>query len=387
MDKYCTILGDGQVWDVRGVSPEAPEATFEDLFSGRALGRMAREANLRPSLTKGAFSPYRQKGRITGVSVTRALLSSNARAQRAARSVLDEFARMAALGIQALHTASASKRRWSAQEQNHWRNLDVVIIGGGVSEEETGRFLVRLISRHLARLGLSHIRLLQACFPGKEAGFIGAVIRVIRPIIKEALQKKVRTIAAIGLDVGRDEIGVGLLALTVPTGRLVRHRQGYWFFRKSVKTAPRGCLVHFFDARRDYSARERKLGRRMRSEIMQRMVALIAEARQAAQEKGLVCARHICVAVPGRVVDDGAIADSTDYLPFFRQRDGFNFGRSLERMLHSEGLQGIRVKVVNDGIAAGIANAYFDRRVNGGKFAFLGVGSGLGGCVGRVRIR
>lgn len=49
------------------------------------------------------------------------------------------------------------------------------------------------------------------------------------------------------------------------------------------------------------------------------------------------------------------------------------------------GLSGYRIHIINDGIAAGIANAYFDfLKIKYGKFAFFGVGSGLGGCVGKV---
>ena len=52
------ILGDGQIWNLRGISPEDRRKTFEDLFSGRALGQMAQVVTQQPP-TRGFFSPFK----------------------------------------------------------------------------------------------------------------------------------------------------------------------------------------------------------------------------------------------------------------------------------------------------------------------------------------
>ena len=79
MHKYLRILGDGQIWDLKGILPNAPQETFEELFSGRALARMAQEVNRQAQPVMRVFSRFKQNGKITGLSVTRALLSKDKR--------------------------------------------------------------------------------------------------------------------------------------------------------------------------------------------------------------------------------------------------------------------------------------------------------------------
>jgi len=110
---------------------------------------------------------------------------------------------------------------------------------------------------------------------------------------------------------------------------------------------------------------------------------LILQAENQAQKLGLACSVNVGVAVPGSIASDGSIINSTDYLPFFRKQDGFNFTTTLKIILAKRLLQDYQIYIINDGIAAGIANAYWGLpRFEKGKFAFFGVGSGLGGCVG-----
>lgn len=385
MNKYLEVLGDGQIWDLRGILPHTSQKTFEDLFSGRALGQMAQEISQRSSRAKRLFSPFKEKGKITGLSVTKALLSKNRQAKDTAIILLEDLAKNASLGIKTLSEGKGFKPDWSTRERNYWRNLDFVIIGGGVSEGPTGEILVSLIKRYLTKNGLSKIRVYQAKFSGKEAGFQGAVVNILKLICNEGKVKGLKKIAAIGLDLGREEIGAGLLAINPNSGRILKQRKHCWFFKYSVKTPYRGYLKKFLDSRRDYTVSERKFGERIRAAILEEMANLIVQAQAKAQEFGWESARNIGVAIPGRVSCDGYIIDSTDYLPFFRKQDGFNLARSLEEFLVKRGLSGYHTHIINDGIAAGIANVYFDfLKLKQGKFAFFGVGSGLGGCVGRI---
>lgn len=377
MNKDLKILGDGQIWDVKGISPEAPQKTFEDLFSGRALGRMAQERSI--------FSAFKEKGKITGLSVTRALLSNNKQAKDTAKNLLEDLAKNAALGVKALNEAGGFKENWQEEERNYWRNLDFIIIGGGVSEGLTGRILVSLIKKYLSRQGLSNIKVAQAKFPGKEAGFLGAVINIIKEICAEAKIKGLKVISAIGLDLGREEIGAGLLAINANSGRVVKQKKHYWVFKYAVKTPYKNYLKNFMDSRQDYTQRERKLGERIRKAILEEMAGLIIQAQNKTQKIGLACARNIGAAVPGKTNSSGYIINSTDYLPFFRKQDGFNLAKSLGESLDKSGKIRYRIHIINDGVAAGCANIYFDlHRLKTGKFAFFGAGSGLGGCVGLI---
>lgn len=385
MNKYLKILGDGQIWDVKGILPGATQKTFEDLFSGRALAQIAKTFNQQSPKEKKILSTFKEKGKITGLSVTKALLSHNKQAKETARILLEDLAKNSARGIAALNSGKGFKENWSNREKNYWRNLDFVIIGGGVSEGLTGRILVSLIKKYLSEDELSNIKVSVAKFPGKEAGFLGAVINIIKVICNEAKIKGLKVISAIGLDLGREEIGVGLLAINPHSGRILKQRKHYWFFKYAVKTPYRSHLKKFMDSRRDYTLSERKLGERIRASILDEMAGLINQAQNKTQKIGLVCARNVGIAVPGSTTSRGYIINSTDYLPFFRKQDGFNFAKSLEESLDKAGMRNYHIHMINDGIAAGIANIYFDLfTARSGKFAFLGAGSGLGGCVGVI---
>lgn len=378
MNKFIKVLGDGQIWDLKWILPDAPEEKFEDLFSGRALGEMA-------SKNPAVFSRFKEKSKITGLSVTKALLSNELRAKNSAKFILKDLAKNGALGIEALIKGKGFKNNWSATKRNYWRNLDFVLIGGGVSEGLTGKFLVKAIKRYLSYDGLSGIKVYQAKFPGKEAGFLGAVVNIIKVICKEAEAKDLKLIAAMGLDLGRDEIGAGLVLIDVHSEKILRQRKNYWLFKDSVKVPYKNYLKKFLDARQDYSAAEFKLGRRMRRAILMRLANLIIKVQAKVRGLEFVCSQNIGVAVPGSTSKDGFILNSTDYLPLFRKQDKFNFAKSLENLLTRRNSLDVKVYIVNDGIAAGVANVYFETaRIKNGKFAFLGVGSGLGGCVGIV---
>lgn len=385
MNRYLEILGDGQVWDLKGIKPEAREEIFEDLFSGRALGRIAEEINRQAYPKNGAFSGFKEKKRVTGISVTRALLSDNSKAKKAARRAIESLAKNGALGIAALTRGKGFKKNWPLVQKNHWKGIDSVVIGGGVSEDKTGKILVSSIERYLAEYGLSKIRVFQAKFPGKEAGFLGAVTNIITKVIREARVRHLKVIGGIGLDLGRDEIGVGLLKIDSASARILRRKKHYWLFKYSAKTPYKRQLKNFLDSRRNYTIKERKLGERIRLAILEQMADLILRAQAKANKLGLACSRHVGVAVPGST-RAGYIINSTDYLPFFRKEDGFNFKENLERVLAEKKLGGLEAHLINDGIAAGIANIYIDPSagLKRGKIAFLGVGSGLGGCVGLV---
>ena len=377
------ILGDGQIWDLRGILPEAREKTFEDLFSGRALGQMAQVANRQPP-TRNFFSPFKEKGKITGLSVTKALLSNNSGAKEAAMVLLEDLAKNAALGIKAFSENKGFKPNWSVRKKNYWKNPDIIIIGGGVSNGKTGKILVSLIKRYLSKEGGSDIRVYQAKFPGKESGCLGAVIGILKPICNEAKRKGLKKITAIGLDLGREKIGIGLLLINPDSEKIILNpKENPWLFRYSVRTPAQQRLKAFLDSRTDYTDQERTRGQNLRKLILKQMVDLIIQAQAKAQEFGLENSRNIGVAVPGCPTCDGSIINSTDYLPFFRKQDGFNFTENLEESLARKGMMDYQIHIINDGIAAGIANIYFDSSsVKRGKFAFLGVGSGLGGCVG-----
>jgi len=378
MNKELKILGDGQIWDLKGISPDARGKTFEDLFSGRALGQMAFEQ-------EKIFSRFNEKGKITGLSVTKALRSHDQKAKKTARIILEDLAKNAALGITCLYIGKGTKKNWTAQKRNYWKNLQFVIIGGGVSKGRTGKILVGLIKKYLSKKNLADIRVYQGKFPGKEAGFLGAVINIIQEIRREAQRKGLKSIGGIGLDLGREEIGVGLVKINSGSGEIQKQRRDYWVFKSSTKTPERSYLKHFLDSRSDYTQSEKIKGERIRLLILELMAKLIIQAKNQAQKLGLACAKNIGVAVPGSTTLQGYIMNSTDYLPFFRKHDGFNFSKSLEKVLAKRLLQDCRIYIINDGIAAGIANAYLGfSKGKTGKFAFFGVGSGLGGCAGQM---
>ncbi len=368
---------------MKGILPSAPQNSFEDLFSGRALAQMAKVLSRQSPLARRVFSKFKQKGKVTGFSVTRALLSNNKKAKEMAMILLRNLAENGAAGIEALTKGKGFKPNWSSQERNYWRNLDIVIIGGGVSEGKTGKVLVNLIKRYLSKAGLTNLKVYQAKFPGKEAGFIGGMINILELICNEAKKKGLRKIAVIGLDLGREEIGTGLLAINSNSGGIsIRQKTHPWLFKHSVKTACSHELKPFLDSRQDYTKKEKARGEYIRALILKQMVDLIILTQAKAGKLGLECSRNIAAAVPG-CTSGGWIIDSTDYLPFFRKQDGFHFSQALEELLVNRGMNDCRTHIINDGIAAGIANAYFNPfKLRGAKFAFFGVGSGLGGCVG-----
>ncbi len=383
MKRCFKILGSGQIWDVKGILALVPHKTFEDLFSGRALGQMAREFDQRLPSDKKIFSNFKEKGKITGLSVTKALLSKDKNASGKALFLLGQLAKNAAKGIEVLTKGKGCKLDWPDKERNYWKNLDSIIIGGGVSEDATGKVLVELIKIYLSNRGLQDIKVYQAKFPGKEAGFLGAVANIRGLVCKEAKKKELRKIAAIGIDLGRDDIGVGLMAINPKEENIVLKRGTYLgLFQHSVKTPYHLQRKCFLDSRKSYSKKEYAIGKDIRSLILEKIANLIVLAQAKAIDAGLQVSRHIAVSIPG-ATSNGYIINSTDYLPFFRKKDGFNFSYTLEGLLVRKGMKYYRVHIINDGIAAGIANAYFGPfKAKGEKFAFFGVGSGLAGCVG-----
>ena len=388
MSKYLKILGNGQIWDLKGISFSSPQKTFEDLFSGRALAQMADQVNQQSLKTRKVFSRFKERGKITGLSVTKALLSNNQQARDTALVLFERLAKNAAAGIEALTEGRGFKPNWTNQQRSCWKNLNTIIIGGGVSEGTTGKVLVRLIKKYLSKKGGLRLKIYQAKFSGKEAGFLGAVINIRELICKQAKQKGSKGIAVIGLDLGREEIGIGLLAINPKSGKIISKRSKCpWFFQHSVKTPHPQDLKAFLDSRQNYTKKERAKGEHIRSLILKQIANLINLAQAKAQKLRRECSRNIAVAVPG-CTSGGYIINSTDFLPFFRKQDGFYFSRALEELLVKRGTRGYRIHIINDGIAAGIANAYFDASpARTGKLAFFGVGSGLGGCVGQMSIR
>jgi len=114
MNKELKILGDGQIWDLKGISPDARGKTFEDLFSGRALGQMAYDFNRHLPPQEKIPSRFKEKGKITGLSVTKALLSNNQNAKKTAKIILKDLAKNAALGITCLNIGKGTKKNWTA---------------------------------------------------------------------------------------------------------------------------------------------------------------------------------------------------------------------------------------------------------------------------------
>jgi len=383
--RQVKILGDGQIWDVKGISAACPEKTFEDLFSGRALGELAASFDCSRSKAERVFCRFKEKGKITGVSVTKALLSHHPSAKKQARIILRALALNGALGIEALTRGKGFKKNWPSRQKNYWKGLDLALIGGGVSEGKTGRLLVSLLKEYLSRDGFSRIRVEQAKFPGKEAGVLGAAAKILAIAAKEARKEGRKKIAVIGLDLGRDDIGAALVGIDPKTEQILKGQKEYCLFNCSLKTPYKKQLKKFLDSRRNYTKGERELGRRIRAAILEKMARLVGKTEAYARKMGLACSEYIAVAVPGTTAASSAILNSTDYLPFFRKKDGFNFSRSLEAVLRKKTLHNYRVYIINDGIAAGLANVNFGlAAARQGKFAFLGVGSGLGGCVGII---
>jgi hypothetical protein len=363
--KRVTVLGNGQIWDLKGIDPKNPDSNFEDVFSGRALGRLAN------SFDKKLFSKFIEKreSHITGMSVTLALNSKNKKAQAAAKAVLSQMAQIGARGIEIL-------------TKEKWRGLKAVIIGGGVSAGKTGKILVEGMKKYLRKAGLD-IKVYQAKFPGKEAGFLGAIAHIELMTFLEEIGLEYKKVAVIGLDIGREDIGCGVIELNNFSGEAVKNK-GKIIIYQSNKKMPISLKEQkiFQNSYRSYSPSEIELGKKLRGELLKAAASQIVDAYRWCQSKGKVCSNQIGVAVPGEPDKEGYLIGSTQYLPFLQKKDGFRFKIGLETATTQCGMAGFCVHPVNDGIAALLANLEFGlglNRLEEGKYAFLGPGSGLGG--------
>ena len=374
--KKITVLGNGQVWDLRGVDPKRPQAIFEDLFCGRVLEEKA-------ALRRKVFSGYieKEKTRITGMSVTLALRDKkNRNAREEAARILKEVAHYAGRGILVLTRGQGHKPGWSQKDIALWKNLSGVIIGGGVSRGRTGSLIIAEIKDYLDKEGLGTIEVTRAKFPGKESGFMGAIVNVLDKACREGREKKLAKIGVIGIDLGRDKIGVGILVVNPRTCGIITFKVFPWVYRYSVRTIRSNNRIKQFE-------RQRSLGEELRSGIIAQITRLIIRAMAQAEKAGISCSRHIGLALPGETTPDGYLIGSTDYLPFFTKKDGFHFSKAVEEDLAGSGSSGVRLHIINDGIAAGLANLKIGlglESLKAGKYAFLGPGSGLGGCLCRV---
>lgn len=368
------ILGDGQIWDLKGVDPGRPEKIFEDLFCGRVLEEKARQ---NPRI----FSRYIEKGkdRITGMSVTLALGDrKNPASSRAALKILNDMAVDAGRGIEALSRGTGFKSGWSRKDIALWKGISTVVIGGGVSRSGTGRILLKGIKAYLRKSGLPEIEVRQAQFPGKESGFLGAIAHILEPACSRFGDKNGRW-GLIGVDLGRDKIGVGILMVNPKSCAIIGKSRPVCRFE--LRTArPRTRIKDF--------RKNRRKGIEIRNRIVAQIAGLVIKARSVAAKKGIECLPLIGLATPGKVSSDGYIDGGTDYLPFFTRSDGFHLPSAVEKNLQEKGAAGFRVRIINDGIAAGLANLRLGmdfQRLKPGKYAFLGPGSGLGGCLCRIR--
>jgi hypothetical protein len=375
--KKITVLGDGQIWDVRGIDPAHPGMIFEDAFCGRVLEEKAR---LRP----GIFGRYIEKGKtgITGMSVTRALLDRrNKKAQEAALTILREVAVSAGKGIAILTAGKGYKPGWTKKESAFWKGLSCVIIGGGVSKGRTGSIIIAGIKDYLAKKELGVITVTKAKFPGKESGFLGAVVHVLEAACRQAKAKGLSRVGVVSIDVGRDKIGAGILVVNPKTCDIIKNKYSPWIYRYSVRTARSSSRIKYFE-------KHKSLGLQLRASIVSQIANLIIRAKTHAEKSGIAYSSHVGLALPGEASADGYLRGSTDYLPFFTKKDGFHFTAAVEADLEKSGIVGFRLHIVNDGIAAGLANIRFGlglTHLKDGTYAFLGPGSGLGGCVCRVK--
>jgi len=375
--KKIVILGDGHIWDIRGIDPEHPAKIFEDLFSGRALGERA-------EIFARLFEKFKEKdkSRLTGLSVTRALLSKKDKlASQKAGQVIKEMGEAAGRGIEILTQGRANKPGWSSKEAGFWKGLTAVVIGAGVSQGRTGSILIKAIRHYLKKRNLGHIEILKARFPGKEAGFLGGIANIIDLVSREKEIRRFSRVGIIGLDLGRTGVGVGVTVINPGKRAISLKKPQPWIFRYSRKTQGANKIKNYLH--------HKKVGIKLRSKIINQLAELICLARKNLEDKNIPYARHIAVAVPGRVSRDGYILDSADYLPFFRKKDSFHFSGILKKRLREKGCSGFRIQVLNDGIAAGLANLRLGVGLAnlkvGGKYAFLGPGSGLGGCVCEIK--
>ncbi|HTY45755.1 MAG TPA: hypothetical protein VMD52_07200 [Patescibacteria group bacterium] len=375
--KKITVLGDGQVWDVRGIDPAHPGVIFEDVFCGRVLEEKAR---LRP----GIFGRYIEKGKagITGMSVTLALLDRrNRKAQEAALAIVQEVAASAGSGIAALAAGRGYKPGWTRQESALWKGLSCVIIGGGVSRGKTGSIVVAGIKDRLAKEGLGNIAVTKARFPGKESGFLGAAVNVLEVACRQTKARGLSRAGVISIDLGRDKTGVGILMVNPRTCGIIKNTSFLWKYRFSVRTVRSNSRIKCF-------AKQKSLGLQLRARVIHQLAGLIIRAKAHAEKIGIAYSTHVGLALPGEASADGYLLGSTDYLPFFTKKDGFHFTAAVENELARCGFPDFHLHIVNDGIAAGLANIKlgFDlKRLKDGKYAFLGPGSGLGGCLCRVK--
>lgn len=376
--KKIEVLGDGQIWDLCGIDKDNPEKTFEDLFSGRALEGFLNGIDKN---SKRLFYNYLEGNKLRGMAVTKALLSKNQLKIKTAKIILEKLAKNGAKGIIAFDKGLGFKN-WTKKEREYWTNIDSVIIGGGVSKDYTGKMLIYLIKNELKRNKHRKINIYQARFSGKESGFLGAAVNVLNEAFKN---NNCGIKAIIGLDFGRDKIGCSFILADSKAKKVLEKNDRLWDDIIIDKT-PRAleCKL-FLDSKNNFSKKEIILGKKIRSEILEKIVELIKINIQIINARKIPCCKYIGISMPGQIDKNGDIIGSTDYLPFLCKKDNFHFKKEIEKNLVKCGIKGFKVSVINDGIAAALANIYFDKRIKNGKVAFLGVGSGLGGFVGRVR--
>jgi hypothetical protein len=256
-----------------------------------------------------------------------------------------------------------------------------VVIGGGVSQGKTGKILIQGIKNHLRAHGLGGLTVSQAKFPGKESGFLGAAVSLLDAACAEAGSGKIKQLGIIGIDLGRDRVGAGILMVNPQTCAIIGKKAGQGIiYRYEEKTCRSSSRLKQFD-------RQRKLGEKLRGDIVGQTADLVERTRAQAEKRKINYSRQIGLAIPGEVAPDGYLLGATDYLPFFTKKDGFHFAKAVEKELQRRGISGLRIRLINDGIAAGLANLRLGLglgHLKSGKHAFLGPGSGLGGCLCKI---
>jgi hypothetical protein len=226
-----------------------------------------------------------------------------------------------------------------------WQGTELVLVGGGFRSARIGEITVGRAAVLLRKSGVP-VTLSPIRTDPDEAGMIGAAHLVPRPVLEAAD-------AVLTADLGGTSFRAGVvlprLAVSPDLGAAQLWRSEVWRHRDS-EADRRDAVGH--------------------------LAALLSDLAGAAVAQGFRLAPVVGVGCPGEIAPDGRILSGGQNLPGDWQDEAFRLPEALARLLPKIGHASPEVRLHNDAVCQGLAEAPHQRRVP--RWGVLTIGTGLG---------
>ena len=234
-------------------------------------------------------------------------------------------------------------------QQQAWRGVSHIAIGGGFKESLVGRIAIRQTAQRLAEAGVNVV-LQPIAHAADDAGLIGWA-ELMPPLARRVVASTGTMPAILAVDIGGTNVRCGIVGFD-PAGSL-----------DSAHVVHREKWCHDADGP-------------AQAELVDGIVEMLQKLEAHARQQHITLAPFIGVACPGIICADGSIDRGAQNLPGDWHGDAFHLPRSLCERLPTLGGESTVVRMHNDAVVQGLSEWPRLRHVP--HWAVLTIGTGLG---------